>query len=172
MSEHEVSWKCEDSPPWSFGQRMLGSTRLDTRPPNASSVEDTSCLGRFWTRSRAANWHLCKLPDHSPEFGRRMVIGCGAARRAFETMDTSRRLKTCASQCSSICSHTGDCERRAGLCVAEGQEKPNRRTDCTCYPSVVWSSHCGWQRKEQCVRFLPRFRDKCCTGLSPKGQRG
>ena len=35
----------------------LGKERLDTRPPNGSLVEDTTCLGHFWTRSKAENWH-------------------------------------------------------------------------------------------------------------------
>ena len=35
---------------------------------------------------------ITELPDHSPEFGRRM-LWLWAARRAFESMDTSHRLR-------------------------------------------------------------------------------
>ena len=31
--------------------------------------------------------------------------------------------------------------------IGGSQEKPNRRADGTCYPSVVWSSHRGRQRR-------------------------
>ena len=117
ISELEVSSTFEDSPSWRTGQRMLESTRLDTLPPNGSSVEDTSCLGRFWTRSRAANWHRWTIlvedahclghfwtrgkvanwhrwscQNHSPKFGRRMSW-LWAARRAFEPMDASHRFR-------------------------------------------------------------------------------
>ena len=49
-----------------------------------------------------------KLPDHSPEFGRRMS-GLWAARRAFETMDTSPPFETrVVGRGSSKYSHPGD----------------------------------------------------------------
>ena len=75
---------------------MLESTRLDTPLPKGSSVEDTSCLGRFWTRSRAANWHRwsCQITRRS------------SARRAFETMDTSHRLRRSLLAVVRASSHT------------------------------------------------------------------
>ena len=84
---------------------MLASTRLDTRPPSGSSVEDTSCLRRFWTRIRAKNWHGLELPDRSLEVGRRMSW-LWAARRAFETMDTSHRLRRALLTSVRASSHT------------------------------------------------------------------
>ena len=44
MSEHEVSWKCEDSPPWRVGRKTLALTRLDIRQPNGSPVEETIAM--------------------------------------------------------------------------------------------------------------------------------
>ena len=41
---------------WRTGQGTATSTRLDTRVPNGSSVEDTNCRGRFWMRSKVENW--------------------------------------------------------------------------------------------------------------------
>ena len=111
------------------------------------------------------------LPEHSPEFGRRMSW-LWAARRACETMDTCHRLRRALSAGVRASAHTQGIVNGELVCLAEGQEKPNRRADGTCYPSVVWSSHCGRQTEEQCVRVLSRSRDKSCTKMSPKGQRG
>ena len=72
--------------------QMPESTRLDTRPPNWSSVEDTSCLWSLLDVKQSGELATLELPDHSPEFGRRMSW-LWAARRAFETMDTSHRLR-------------------------------------------------------------------------------
>ena len=97
------------------------------------------------------------LPEHSPEFGRRMSW-LWAARRACETMNTCHRLRRALSAgCSSKCSHTGDCERRAGLFGGRsrkteptrgrhllrigGMVQPlwsaNRRTMCSCLIAVA-----------------------------------
>ena len=62
-------------------------------------------------------------PDHSPEFGRR-ISWSWAARRAFETVDTSHRLRRALlAGCVTKCSHLVHCEWRSGLCLAKGQEK-------------------------------------------------
>ena len=102
-----------------------------------------------------------ELPDHSPEFGRRMSwLWCEARLRnhghwpPFETCGCSR--------CPSKCSHTRDCER------GKSRKKQHRRADGACYPSV--SRHCCPQREEQRVCVLSRSRDESCTRMSPKGK--
>ena len=77
--------------------------------PMGHPVKDTNCRGHFCAKIKASNWASLELPDHSTEFGRRMSW-LWAARRAFEIMDTSHRLRT-------------------GLCFAKSQEKtePTRR---------------------------------------------
>ena len=130
-------------------------------------------LWSFLDEKQSGELASLELPDPSPESGRRMSW-LWAARRAFETMRTSHRLRSALLAGVRAGSHTQGIvsERRAGLCSLDGQEKPHRREDCTCYPSVVRSSRCGWQRKGQCVRFFSWPRDEGCTGMSPKGQRG
>ena len=125
MSELEVSWKCEDASMVNRA-RMLESTRLDTRPPNGLSVEHSSCLGRFWTRSRAANWHRwsCQITRLSSVDE---CHGCGLLDVPSKPWTPVR----CWLVFEQVLTHRY-CERRAGLCLAECQEKPNRRADCTC----------------------------------------
>ena len=99
-----------------------------------------------------------ELPEHSPEFSRRMSW-LRAARRAFATHGHQSSIETCAvCRCSSQCSHPGDRERRTGVCLAESQEKTEttrgphllpissmvqlsllakRRTTCSCLIAVV-----------------------------------
>ena len=54
-------------------------------------------------RSRVSSWH--RLPDHTPEFGRGKSW-LWAARRAFETMDTSHRLRRALLAGIPASSHT------------------------------------------------------------------
>ena len=64
-----------------------------------------------------------KLPDHSPELGRRMSW-LWAARRAFETMDTSHHLRRALSAGVRASGHTqGIVTSELVLCLAERSRK-------------------------------------------------
>ena len=114
MLGFEVSWKSEDSP-WRTGQRTATSTRLDTRVPNGSLVEDTNCRGGFWMRSKVANWRRwsCQITHLSS------VDECHGygARRAFETMDTGHRLRPAVVAGVRASAHTQE------IVNAESREK-------------------------------------------------
>ena len=92
-----------------------------------------------------------ELPDHSPEFGRRISWLC-AARRAFETMDTSRLRRPLLAFVRAR-THTQGIVNSELVYVWRKVKK--NRTDAH-YPSEVWSSHRCWQRKEQRVRVTSR----------------
>ena len=63
-----------------------------------------------------------ELPDHSPEFGRRMSW-LWAARRAFETTDTSHRLRCALLAGVRASAHTQGIVTGESVCLAESQGK-------------------------------------------------
>ena len=113
-----------------------------------------------------------ELPDHSPEFGRRMSWLC-AARRAFETMDTSHRLRRALSADVRASAHAQGIVN--GELVYVWRKVKKNRTDARTAlvtHRLVWPRHCSRQREEQRVRFLSWSLDESRTRMSPKGQRG
>ena len=115
-----------------------------------------------------------ELPNHSPELGRRMSW-LWAAGRAFETLDASHRLERALSTGVRARSHTHRIVNVELAYVSRRvKKKQNRRADGTCCPSVVWSSHCCWQREEQCVCVyggrLTKVAPECLQKASVAGQ--
>ena len=152
-----------------LGKKTLALTRLDIRQPTGSSIEDTNCHGHCWMRSVSGELASLELPDHSLEFGRRNVMVVVA----FETMDTSHRLRRALLAGVRESSHTqGVVTGELFFSWAKSQEEQNRRADSTCYPSVV----CGpatvvGKEKNNLFCVLSWSSDECCTGMLPKCKR-
>ena len=70
----EASWKCEDSLAsmrnWAKNARINSSGYSPCTL--GRGVEETNCLGRHWIESKVVIWRPLQLPDHAPNFGRRM----------------------------------------------------------------------------------------------------
>ena len=85
--------------------------RMNLRQPNGSSVEDTTCHGRFWMRCKVVSWHRW-----SCQITRLSLVddchGCGLQDVRFETMDASHRLRRALSAGVRASSHTpqGGCD--------------------------------------------------------------
>ena len=73
-------------------------------------------------RSKVAKLASLELPDHSPAFGRRMSW-LSAAQRAFETMDTSHRLRRALCAGVRASSHTQGTETDELVLCAEKSRK-------------------------------------------------
>ena len=88
-----------------WAKKTLALTRLDIHQPNGSSVEDTKLPWSLLDEMQSGDLASLELPDHSPQFGRRMSW-LWAARRAFETMDTSHRVRSALLAGVRASSHT------------------------------------------------------------------
>ena len=112
-----------------------------------------------------------ELPDHSPEFGRR-ISWLWAARRSFDNMDTSHCLRRGLFAGVRASAHTQGIVN-GDLVYILRKVKRNKTDPRTAlrHPSVAWSCNCGRQREEQRVPILSRTRNKSCTRMPPEGKR-
>ena len=93
-------------------------------------------LRSLWDEKQSGDLTLLELPDHSPEFCRRMSWLC-AARRAFETMDTIRLRRALLAFVRARTHIKGICERRTGLCFG-GRSRKNRTDARTALVAHRW----------------------------------
>ena len=115
-------------------------------------------------RSKVPSWHRwsCQIVRLSSVDE---CHGCGLQDVPSKTMDTSHRLRRAllAGVRASSGIVTGE-----PVFVAKSQENQNLGADGTCYPSLVWSNHCCWQREEQRVCVLSWSSDEGRTGMPRK----
>ena len=110
-NENDVHIGCTQSQAWVNLQAV--QSRAEFFQKGKQSFEQDNYMESRHARTRRENRELAslELPDHSPEFGRRMSWLC-----AFETMDTIRLRRALLAFVRARTHIKGICERRTGLC--------------------------------------------------------
>ena len=115
--------------------------------------QDSSCRGRFWMKSRVANWHHWKFQMTHPS-SVDGCHGCGPRDVPSKTIDQSR-FETRAGWCSSERSHKS-WDKQIGLCLAESQENRTEARTALVHHRWYGLQPPWWGIEEQRVRVSSR----------------